>query len=195
MIDIYDFYEKMTEHNVMISFKGELTSEILTSMLLSVEAKLDFIEDVPKVRKKVFSVLVECLQNLYHHTDEQEYMDNAGFADKNAIFMISKQEGFYFIYTGNHILTKHVLDLKSKIDKVNQLDQAQLKTFYKEILSNGKMSEKGGGGLGMIDIARKSGEKLEYSFMALDDFNSFFTLKVKIPRLAKVKKEEGVLCN
>ena len=45
MIDIYDFYEKMTEHNVMISFKGELTSEILTSMLLSVESKLDFMED------------------------------------------------------------------------------------------------------------------------------------------------------
>ena len=90
MIDIYDFYEKMTEHNVMISFKGELTSELLTSMLVSVESKLDFIEDVPKVRKKVFAVLVECLQNLYHHTDEQEYMDNAGLADKNAIFMISK---------------------------------------------------------------------------------------------------------
>ncbi len=192
MIDIYDFYEKMTENDVMISFKGELTSELLTSILLSIESKLDFIEEVPKVRRKVFSVLVECLQNLYHHTDENE---NGHSEERNAIFMVSNHEGYYYIYTGNHILTEHVPDLKSKIDKVNQLDKNELKSYYKEILSNGQMSEKGGGGLGMIDIARKSGQKLEYNFLSLDKTNSFFTLKVKIERYQKSVVKEEIQAN
>jgi len=192
MIDIYDFYEKMTENDVMISFKGELTSELLTSILLSIESKLDFIEEVPKVRRKVFSVLVECLQNLYHHTDENE---NGHSEERNAIFMVSNHEGYYYIYTGNHILTEHVPDLKSKIDKVNQLDKNELKSYYKEVLSNGQMSEKGGGGLGMIDIARKSGQKLEYSFLSLDKTNSFFTLKVKIERYKKSVVKEEIQAN
>ena len=182
----------MTENDVMISFKGELTSELLTSILLSIESKLDFIEEVPKVRRKVFSVLVECLQNLYHHTDENE---NGHSEERNAIFMVSNHEGYYYIYTGNHILTEHVPDLKSKIDKVNQLDKNELKSYYKEILSNGQMSEKGGGGLGMIDIARKSGQKLEYNFLSLDKTNSFFTLKVKIERYQKSVVKEEIQAN
>ena len=63
----------------------------------------------------------------------------------------------------------------------------QLKSYYKEVLNNGEMSAKGGGGLGMIDIARKSGRKLEYRFDPIDDSFSFFSLHVKV---AQNKKEE-----
>ena len=42
------------------------------------------------------------------------------------------------------------------------------------------MSLKGGGGLGMIDIARKTGQKLEYDFLKVDDKFSFFTLNIKV---------------
>lgn len=183
MIDIYDFYERMEEHNVMLSFKGEITSELLSSILQIMESKLEIIEEVPKVKKKVFNVLVECLQNLYHHIDEN---DGPSREDNNAIFMIANHSGYYNILTGNYILTEHVTSLKEKIDKVNELNREELKAYYKEVLNNGEMSAKGGGGLGMIDIARKSGQKLEYSFMSLDKEMSFFTLKVKVEQLKKV---------
>jgi hypothetical protein len=42
------------------------------------------------------------------------------------------------------------------------------------------MSSKGTAGLGMIDIARKSGEKLEYDFQPINDKTTFFSLTVKI---------------
>jgi len=177
MIDIYDFYERMEEHNVMLSFKGEITSELLSSILQIMESKLDIIEEVPKVKKKVFNVLVECLQNLYHHNDETRRLIGD---HSTAIFMIANHSGFYNILTGNYILSQNVSKLKDLIDKVNQLNREELKAYYKEILNNGEMSSKGGGGLGMIDIARKSGQKLEYSFMSLKGDMSFFTLKVKV---------------
>jgi len=60
------------------------------------------------------------------------------------------------------------------------LDKDGLKSYYKEVLNNGMMSDKGGGGLGMIDIARKSNRKLNYDFQKVDDNHFFYSLNIKI---------------
>jgi hypothetical protein len=179
MLDIFDIYDKMERNNIMLSFKGTVTSELLTSILQIMENRLDSTDDSPKIKKKVFNVLVECLQNLYHHIDEIPEIEGISNA-KSAIFMIGKKDEQYFILTGNFISTENVSDLKNKLDTINAMDREQLKEYYKAVLNNGSMSAKGGGGLGMIDIARKSGQKLEYTFQPVDQENSFFSLNVKV---------------
>jgi hypothetical protein len=185
MFDIYNLYERMEGHNIMLSFKGVITSELLSSILQIMEAKLDKMEERPKTRKKVFNVLVECLQNLYHHIDE--YPSGVGVMDrKSAIFMVGRQSNHYDIITGNFILNENIEYLQERLDAVNQMDKEELKEYYKSILNNGEMSLKGGGGLGMIDIARKSGQKLNYNFRKIDDTYSFFSLGVKIEQEQEV---------
>ena len=179
MLDIYDFYNRMEKHNILLSFKGDITSELLTSILQIMESKLETLQEEPKVKKKVYNVLVECLQNLYHHMDEQQIVD-LGNRVRAAIFMIGKLEGRYTIITGNYIIKSNVDGLKGKLDHINTLSREELKDYYKQVLDNGMMSEKGGGGLGMIDIARKTGQKLNYNFLPVDDKVSFFTLTINI---------------
>lgn len=180
MLDIFDFYDKMEKHNIMLSFKGDITSELLTSILQIMESKMENLDESPKMRKKVYNVLVECLQNLYHHMDEVPNIDDPDLPNRSAIFMIGKVEDDYRIITGNYMYSQHVSKLKDRIDTVNGMDKDELKAYYKETLNNGEMSAKGGGGLGMIDIARKSGEKLGYDFQPIDNDCSFFTLNIKI---------------
>lgn len=182
MLDIYDFYDKMERNKIMLSFKGDITSELLTSILQIMESKLENLQEEPKVKKKVYNVLVECLQNLYHHMDEVALNESEEDAkiSRSAIFMIGKHQEYYTIITGNYILTKNVEGFKAKLDKINNMDKEQLKDYYKEVLAEGGFSDKGGGGLGMIDIARKSGQKLHYSFTPIDEKYSFFNLNIKI---------------
>lgn len=181
MIDIFDFYNKMERSNVMLSFKGDITSELLTSILQIIESKLDNMQEDPKVKKKVYNVLVECLQNLYHHMDELDGHTVSGNDNtRSAIFMIGKVSNQYQIITGNYIKIDNVSPLKKRLDEINKLSKEELKDYYKEVLNNGEMSQKGGGGLGMIDIARKTGQKLDYSFLAVDEQFSFFCLNIKI---------------
>ncbi len=183
MLDIFDFYDKMERNNIMLSFKGNITSELLTSILQIMESKLSNMDETPAVKKKVYNVLVECLQNLYHHTDEmasQDPVQDENLSKRSAIFMIGKMDDQYRIITGNYMLKENIGILKGKIDHVNSLDKEQLKAYYKEVLNNGSMSAKGGGGLGIIDIARKSGQKLDYDFMEVNDIYSFFTLNINI---------------
>ena len=70
--------------------------------------------------------------------------------------------------------------LKEKIDKINSLSKDELKDMYKFILNHQKISAKGGGGLGLVDIARKTGKKLVYKFYDYNDIYSFFNLIIEI---------------
>lgn len=178
MLDLFDFYDKMERHNILLSFKGDITSDLLTSILHIMESKMDNMQEEPKTKKKVYNVLVECLQNLYHHMDEAQ-VEN-GDRGRSAIFMIGKQDNSYMIFTGNYILNENVNGLKGRLDEVNSLSKEELKDYYKQVLNNGEMSLKGGGGLGMIDIARKTGQKLHYNFQNIDNKVSFFSLNIKV---------------
>jgi 5'-deoxynucleotidase YfbR-like HD superfamily hydrolase len=162
----------------MLSFKGDITSELLTSILQIMESKMDNLQEEPKIKKKVYNVLVECLQNLYHHMEDETPAETERI--RSAIFMIGKVDGQYNIITGNYIKAGNVVILKKRLDDINALTREELKDYYKEVLNNGEMSMKGGGGLGMIDIARKTGQKLNYNFMPVDDKYSFFSLNIKI---------------
>jgi hypothetical protein len=52
--------------------------------------------------------------------------------------------------------------------------------MYKFILNHQKLSAKGGGGLGLVDIARKTGNKLEYSFENYNNDFYFFNLDILV---------------
>lgn len=180
MLDIIDFYRKMEDGKIILSFKGEVTSELLDSILHMLESKLNKSDEEPKLKKKVYHVLVECLQNLYHHNDGSHNLEN-GFDKRASLFLIGKDgRSSYTIITGNYILKTNVPEFKNHLEKINALDKDELKAFYLETLNNESYSEKGGGGLGMIDIARKSGHKLEYSFTEIDSEYDFFSMTVKI---------------
>lgn len=179
MDTIYNIYKQLEEQNVILSFKGMMTSELLTNILQIMESKLDSFEERPKIKKKVFNILVECLQNLYHHIDEED-MGKASKNERNSLFMIAKTKSTYSITTGNYIRPNEVEALQNRLDLINGMNREELKTYYKKVLNEGTMSDKGTAGLGMIDIARKSGKKLEYSFSSINDNLTFFSLSVKI---------------
>jgi hypothetical protein len=178
MIDIYDINDKIETNNIMLSFKGDISSELLTSVLQIMESKLDNMKEEPKIKKKVYNVLVECLQNLYHHMDEIATEQNDVI--RSAFFMIGKIDNQYNIVTGNYIKKQNVEVFKKRLEEINLLSKEELREYYKAVLNNAEMSIKGGVGLGMVDIARKTGEKLDFKFSSVDNFFSLFTLNIKI---------------
>ena len=177
MSKVYEYYTMMNEDNVMLAFKGGVTSDLLTSLLQVAESKLESMEEPPKVKKKIFNILVECFQNVYHHLDKPVQSDDE---TQSAILMVGKEEEDYVIMTGNHIENDKVQKLKNKIEMVNSMDQNSLKSLYREVLNNEEITDKGGAGLGIIDIARRSGRKLDYEFKDVNDEHSYFSLKVKV---------------
>ena len=94
--------------------------------------------------------------------------------------MVSLNPKGYSITTGNYILSEREESFKERLERINSLTRDELKQMYKDVLNSDGRSDKGGGGLGMIDIARKTGNKLNYDFATLNDKYSFFSLNINV---------------
>ncbi|MBE9517877.1 MAG: hypothetical protein IMY68_04875 [Bacteroidetes bacterium] len=178
--DINEYYSRLNGGDVLMAFKGSISSELISNVLEVVESRMDEYRESSKIRKKVYNVLVESLQNLYHHIEVLPEVMQKEFDDKFGILVVSRQDDRYKISTGNFIGHDKVDVLRNKIDKINSMSRDELKDMYKFILNHQRLSEKGGGGLGLVDIARKTGNQLDYTFEKFDDAYYFFNLDVFI---------------
>ncbi len=178
MVDLHHLFNVMTSNKILLSYKGEANKEILSSMLDILEQKIKDTDVSQKVQKKLYNILVESLQNLYHHNDIDQKIEH--HLHSSSMFMLAKNEAFFKICTGNFIAENEVTKLEERIIFLNSLDRDELKAYHKEILNNGQISAKGGGGLGLIDMVRKSQNNLGYSFQKVDKNTYFFTLEVNV---------------
>lgn len=178
--DLDKWYAQKMHGEVILKFMGEVSSERITEALEIIESSLNLQNEKNKTRKKVYNVFVECIQNLFHHVDDPPPMQDFELASNFAVIILSRDSAFYRISTGNFVQINKVSNIKDRIDQVNSLSDEEVKMLYREILGNEGMTVKGGGGLGMLDIVRKTGNKLEYCLYPYDDEYVFFSLDVYI---------------
>lgn len=177
-LDLHHWYSEKNDSHNLYGYMGELNEVLVTEILEQMELNLiQKCSDVKRVRK-VYNVFVECLQNLYHHGEvPPEYAHLKG--KFGAIFLRSQGIG-YRICTGNFIRCDGIKYIRDRIDQVNCLTEEDKRSLYRLILSNNRFSDKGGGGLGFVDIARKTGNKMEYQFLEYNEEYIFLLLDVVI---------------
>lgn len=170
--------------NIILMYKGEVTFDLVTSIIETLDWRIGQMESDRIIKKKFYGAATECIQNLYHHMDEVS--DSSAQIDtydsKSGLLMVTARKKFYNIMTGNFIPNDKISIIKSKLDNINALDKAGLKKLYKEILYNGEFSDKGTAGLGFVEIARKTGQKLSYEFHEINDKYSYFTFQIRVSR-------------
>lgn len=176
---IYDLHRTMMSQKLILVYQGEFTQETTKSILAMAERNLDSSGEESSIKRKVFNVMVEALQNIVKHSDE---LIEGEMKSHTAIFLIGKEKDRYTIMAGNPIRKGNMDALQQKLEHINSLDKDGLKEMYKEIIKNTTISDKGGAGLGFVDMARKSGEKLQFEFPEMSPEYYFFCLKVIVPR-------------
>lgn len=177
--NIDNYFEGQSDGISILFYKGNIDTDAINKVLDEVEYKLIDANEQPKMRKRVYNVLVESLQNLYHHVERvpDDFEDKS---EKYGIVTVRKTVGGYKIITGNFVLSDNVERLEEKIRRINSSSQEEIKELYKFILNHQRISEKGGGGLGLIDIVRKTKNKLRYTFKKYNDKYSFFYLDILV---------------
>jgi len=74
----------------------------------------------------------------------------------------------------------HVRELEEKLTRINRSTPEEIKELYKEILNHQEITEKGLGGLGLLDIARKTGHRIDIRFRKYDNHNTAFRLTAMV---------------
>ncbi|MCU0448604.1 MAG: SiaB family protein kinase [Bernardetiaceae bacterium] len=172
-----NYYRKIQSEAIIMSYKGAATASLLNSMIDVAQTRLSLLTEQGQVKKRVFSILVELLQNIYHHFQDTSYLSMQ--EDDAIIFVLARDPNGYHVSTGNYVSNSEVPRLQAKLDTVNQATADELRARYQQVLNNGTLTQKSAG-LGFLDMARKSGNKLEYEFKPYDHQFSFFSLTVHI---------------
>lgn len=167
----------MDEHrSVSVNHFGVFSQDLINSIAGGVEELMVSNGDQKKIIKRVFSILIEGLQNVRLHGETDELDRQLAF------LLVCKNISSYAIVFGNIIQNEDKEILIEYLDRINKLNEIELKELYFKVLSKGYLSKKGGAGLGFLTMRLKSQNPLTYTIENLIDDKSLFRVEVLINR-------------
>jgi hypothetical protein len=179
-------YDELNSNGISLVYMGDFSHEITKMFTTMAEDEIIDKEENATTKRRIYHVLIETLQNMTRHSDEltQEVVGKG-------LFLIGKKLDIYYVITSNKISADKKERLEAMLNIVNAATKDELKDMYRKQIKEGKLSNKGGAGLGLIDMARKTTGKLDFEFIPFQDDNSYlFVLKVEIsPK--ELEKEEN----
>lgn len=174
------FYRETNPELYPIIYEGEINQAVIKAFVANIERDLIEAEEPQKVIRRVYHAMVESLQNMSRHADSWFTGEKA--ERSRGLLILKKSENHYTITTGNLIAKEHVADTKARIEQVNALDADGIKALYRERIRDGKISERGGAGLGFIDLVKKTGNRIYIESEHANDKVDFLLLSVRVNR-------------
>ena len=163
----------------ILNYSGRLRYDTIGELINKLKNKVSSISIKLAVYKKLLLIMIESLENIlkYNETFDSNSYIRTHFTQK---FIIEKNNEKYFLTSINVVLNSDIPKLKSKINQVNNLDSDGLKDLYKSTITDGQFTHKGGAGLGFIEMAKISTEKIQYNFETIDNKYSSYELTIVI---------------
>ena len=177
---VCNFYKELKNYEITLAYEGDINHQIMKAFTDLIEENMSQINESEALRIKVYHVMVEGLQNISKHAVHPGDLYSLEYT--RGIFLVCRNEKVYNVVTGNVIRKERIAYLDELIGHINSQSKKQLDELYKKQLREGHLSEKGGAGLGFIDIRRKTGNDLKYEFLPISDTHDFFLFTTTIPR-------------
>lgn len=174
--DCQNKYTSVENRAILISHCGTFSQDLINSLVQGNEELMNSVGDKKILIKRVFSILIEGLQNIRAHGELDEEGKQLGFV------LIAKEKDTYKINFGNIIKSSDSDFLKNHINKLNTLSAEDIKMLYTKVLTEDMFSAKGGAGLGFITMKMKSNNSLAYMISNLSDSLSLFSVEVLLDR-------------
>ncbi len=175
-LQVFGLERMLAENNVHLMWSGHVNSGIGEEVLSITEARLTDGDIDARLRKKVFNILVEILENVSKYNPGKEAEQRFGMP----LAMVRLTKGEFVLTTGNLVPATVTDILKQKIDDINSFSPDELKTLFFASLSAQTIESDSTGNMGLISMARKAGSKLEYLFRKVNEDYSYFILSVRV---------------
>ena len=156
-----------------LSYVGLLGNKELEEILVEVKEYIDANIIDLKIKRRVYIVIVEALENIQRHVDAEIVKI---ISPKFTIDINKDNCILNFI---NVICCKNSEELKTILFKLKDKSKGEIKELYKATITKAEISSKGGAGLGLLEIAKVSNNNIKYEFNAIDKDICEFILEVK----------------
>lgn len=175
---VLSFFNFLRGDSLSLFYQG-ITHDDITDKLISLsDTNIRNQAALVNLRKRVSFAISECFQNIIRHKEEPKKKTPEEKLLRPSMFMIRNQGNGYYIGSANLLKVGKAVRLKKQLQDLNSLNAEELRQIYLQMLPSVEFSEKGGAGLGLIEMARKSKQKFEYDFVQLNRSFSFFSLQL-----------------
>jgi hypothetical protein len=179
-LELLEYYKKMCERNIVLDFQGAISQELVVGMAELLKNKFSQEFGRTNIVKKLFSIFIEMAQNIAIYSAERVYLDDRHGDVGAGIIVVTEENHNYTITSGNLVKENSISKIIEHCQRINRMEKGELRQFYKAQIKSSRRRGKKGAGVGLIDIARKSGNAIRYGVTQVDDINSFLVLSVKI---------------
>jgi hypothetical protein len=169
----------LTNRETILYHKGPVKYDTVSQLIRHLQDEFDRRELSITVYKKVLVVMIEMLENIYKYCDEN-CMDSKLNDRLLPEIVIEQLADIFYIRAGNPVVKADSISLKQRIETINALDKEELLELYKQTITNGRFSKKGGAGLGLMEIARIANDIISYSFDPLDPDHDYYTINASV---------------
>lgn len=174
------FKHELDEKGIIFSFSGYMSEGLLYSLGDAMRQKMTLEETNLNTVKKVFSVFVEQAQNIIRYSAEKVVGGNKSVELSSGMLTIGAQGDRFFIVCANTVMAEDVARLRQRLETLQAMDPDAIKQYYKEQLREAPDETSRGATIGLIEIARRASQPIEFDFDRIDDEKYFFVLKVSI---------------
>jgi hypothetical protein len=166
----------MSVAGLILDYRGAVDFAALDAILNKLKGKREFKLLNKTTAKRLYSITVECLENISRHSE----MHLANHPEMQAHLTISGTNDKIVIVAGNTVTENERMNLTSRIDHVNSLDSALLQELYETKLINEFEGNDRCAGIGFIYMVLKSGNKIDYRFSQLINGYLYFEIKITL---------------
>lgn len=157
---------------VVFDHHGAMGHDAVGKLLETAEQMSLAANDPVALRKRLFNVLVEALENVHRHTPKD--LEESSFA------LLVRRDGGYGLSVGNALPSASALVLADRVTTFNHMDEADLREHHLKLLANEGRTERGGAGLGLLTMVRKSSGNIKVHTFPRDERSSFLALELFI---------------
>lgn len=164
---------KVEFDKVRLSYDGKISSDQVEWFMDILKGFFQVLEIPKSAHSRLMRISIEVIQNIVRHHVVPYGQDT---------FLILSSSKTHLELTSCNVVNKGCKEVISKnFENLDNLDVKQLRQAFREALVNSTISDKGGAGIGLVDIAYRSGGVPTYSFADIPDTDSaYFLLNVKL---------------
>lgn len=153
----------MTGSGIFLDYRGHPDCLVLDSLLMKLRKTREFGDLQTTIRKRTYSVFVECIENIIKHSALKSSKD----PDLLPYVSVSSEEDKIIISARNPVREESRAKLTQSLNNVNNMDVPELRKLHEIRINREAVEGENGAGLGFICIAFKSGNKISYDFNPL----------------------------
>lgn len=172
----FEMTKSVSEDYIEYVYRGNFSDGITSNILKLTEVKFINDEDAVSSRKRISYLLIESLQNVIRHHDISIDEEFSG----ESLFVIQKTSDSIYLTTANVINNEKIPVLEKYLNTIKKLSPKELKEEYHKILVNGVISDKGGGGLGIITMARRTDGRIKFNFKKINNNWSYYYFQIRL---------------